>query len=56
MSMHTGECFCGAVPTLNFKPALHVAYGERVVSVKDGLPKQKDFPKEMGGSGVLLPE
>jgi hypothetical protein len=27
-----------------------------VLSIKDGLPKQKDFPKEMGGSGVLLPE
>jgi hypothetical protein len=33
-----------------------VSYGEKVLSIKDGLPKQKDFPKEMGGSGVLLPE
>jgi len=31
-------------------------YGESVVHVRDGLPKQKDFPKEMGGSGVRLPE
>ena len=23
---------------------------------KDGLPKQKDVPKEMGGSGVLMAE
>ena len=22
--------------------------------MKDGLPKQKDVPKEMGGSGVLM--
>ena len=22
--------------------------------MKDGLPKQKDVPKEMGGSGVLI--
>jgi hypothetical protein len=27
-----------------------------VLPMKDGLPKQKDVPKEMGGSGVLLPE
>ena len=28
----------------------------KVLSVNDGLPKMKDFPKEMGGSGVTLPE
>jgi hypothetical protein len=27
-----------------------------VLHVKDGLPKMKDMPKEMGGSGVSLPE
>ena len=31
-------------------------YGEPVLHVKDGLPKQKDFPAEMGGSGMLLAE
>jgi hypothetical protein len=39
-----------------FKPALHVHYGEKVLSVKDGLPKMKDLPKEFGGSGQALPE
>jgi hypothetical protein len=24
--------------------------------MRDGLPKQRDFPAEMGGSGELLPE
>jgi len=33
-----------------------VHYGESVLSLKDGLPKQKDMPKEMGGSGTLLAE
>ena len=48
---------CAAVlPTLAFKPSVHVNYGEKAVSVRDGLPKLKDFPKEMGGSGVTLPE
>jgi hypothetical protein len=27
-----------------------------VLPMKDGLPKQKDVPNEMGGSGVLLAE
>ena len=29
---------------------------ESVLRIKDGLPKMKDLPKEMGGSGELLPE
>jgi hypothetical protein len=40
----------------HFEPHLHVNYGESVVHVRDGLPKQKDMPKEMGGSGTILPE
>ena len=39
-----------------FKAALHVNYQETVLPMKDGLPKQKDAPKELGGSGVLVPE
>jgi hypothetical protein len=44
------------MPSLKFTPALHVNYQESVLRIKDGLPKMKDFPKEMGGSGELLPE
>jgi hypothetical protein len=33
-----------------------VNYGERVMPVRDGLPKFKDFPKDFGGSGETLPE
>ncbi|RZL85954.1 MAG: GFA family protein [Variovorax sp.] len=39
-----------------FEPGLHVNYGEAVLHMKDGLVKMKDIPKEMGGSGVTLPE
>ena len=46
----------GSVAGLNYKPAVHVHYGEKVMAVKDGLPKFKDFPKEFGGSGDMLPE
>jgi hypothetical protein len=48
------DVYAATIPTLAFKPALHVHYGESVLPIKDGLPKQKDMPKEMGGSGTLL--
>ena len=48
---------CAAIiPSLQFNPALHLNYQETVLPMKDGLPKQKDVPKEMGGSGELLGE
>ena len=43
-------------PALDFQPALHVFYEETVLRVQDGLPKMKDVPAEMGGSGETLPE
>lgn len=46
----------GTIQGFAFKPALHVHYGEKVLSVRDGLPKFKDFPKDFGGSGDTLPE
>jgi len=46
----------GTISGFAFKPTLHVHYGEKVLSVRDGLPKFKDFPKNFGGSGDTLPE
>ncbi len=50
------DVYAAVIPSVKFKPAVHVNYQETVLPMKDGLPKQKDVPKEMGGSGVLLPE
>jgi hypothetical protein len=50
------DVYAALLPDLVFKPALHVSYGEKVLSIKDGLPKMKDLPREMGGSGITLPE
>jgi len=33
-----------------------VNYAEAVLPVKDGLPKLRDFPAELGGSGVAMAE
>ena len=46
----------GTVQGLEYQPSLHVHYGEKVLAVRDGLPKFKDFPKDFGGSGDVLPE
>ena len=50
------DVYAATIPELPFTPQLHVNYENSVLRLRDGLPKQKDFPKEMGGSGTLLPE
>jgi hypothetical protein len=50
------DVYAASIPSFPFKPALHVHYHEKVLPIRDGLPKWKDFPKEMGGSGESLPE
>jgi hypothetical protein len=46
----------GVLPTLAFKPTVHLNYEETVFPMRDGLPKLRDFPKEIGGTGQTLPE
>jgi hypothetical protein len=46
----------GVLSTLAFKPTVHLNYEDTVLPMKDGLPKLKDFPVEIGGSGETLPE
>ena len=50
------DVYAATIPTLPFKPGVHVHYQETVLRIKDGLPKMKDLPAEMGGSGETLPE
>jgi hypothetical protein len=50
------DVYAASIPTLEFTPGVHVNYAETVLPMKDGLPKLKDFPAELGGSGVILPE
>jgi hypothetical protein len=50
------DVYAAVIPDLDFEPGVHVFYSEKVLSVHDGLPKMKDMPSEMGGSGETLPE
>lgn len=55
-TMNLIDIYAAIIPELLFKPELHVNYQEAVLSIKDGLPKMKDMPKEMGGSGITMTE
>ncbi|RUT98329.1 GFA family protein, partial [Mesorhizobium sp. USDA-HM6] len=50
------DVYAATIPTVEFTPGVHVNYAETVLPMRDGLPKLKDFPAELGGSGVSLPE
>ena len=50
------DVYAATIPGFKFEPGVHVNYGETVLRVKDGLPKLKDLPAEMGGSGVAVAE
>ena len=50
------DVYAASIPDLRHQPGLHVNYQETVLRMKDGLPKMKDMPKEMGGSGVVIAE
>jgi hypothetical protein len=50
------DVYAATIPTLDFKPGVHVNYAETVLPMRDGLPKLKDFPAELGGSGEMVPE
>jgi len=50
------DVFAAMIPQLAFEPDLHVHYHETVLRIRDGKPKMKDMPAEMGGSGITMQE
>ena len=60
MSEHPGmgmtDVYLNLVPTLEHEGAMHIYYGEKTMSVPDGLPKFRDMPAEFGGSGEEIAE
>ena len=50
------DVYAALIPQLAFEPGIHVHYQETVLPMADGLPKMKDMPAEMGGSGMEIPE
>jgi hypothetical protein len=50
------DVFAATIPDLPFVPAVHVNYADTVLPMRDGLPKLKDFPAELGGTGESMAE
>lgn len=50
------DVYSAVIPDFQYEPGVHVHYQESVLRIPDGLPKLKDVPKEMGGSGESVPE
>ena len=50
------DVYAALLPKLKFEPGVHVNYAETVLRIHDGNPKLKDFPAELGGSGISVAE
>lgn len=50
------DVYAAVIRDFPYRPGVHVHYQETVLPIKDGLPKMKDLPEELGGSGVLVAE
>ncbi len=50
------DVYAAAIPGFPYHAGVHVNYQETKLRITDGLPKMKDVPKEMGGSGVSVAE
>ncbi|HVY08137.1 MAG TPA: GFA family protein [Burkholderiales bacterium] len=50
------DVYAATIPDFPYQAGVHVNYQETRLPMKDGLPKLKDVPKEMGGTGAALPE
>lgn len=60
MTHHPGigltDIYAAILPSVDFQPGVHVNYAESVLPIKDGLPKFRDFPADIGGSGETMAE
>ena len=50
------DVYAATIFGVPFKPGVHVNYQDTVLPMRDGLPKQRDFPAELGGTGQLVAE
>ncbi len=58
LTEHPGltDVYAAVIADFPYKAGVHVHYQETVLRIRDGLPKLKDVPKEMGGSGASIAE
>jgi hypothetical protein len=50
------DVYAAVIEDFPYEACVHVHYSETTLPMRDGLPKMKDLPKEMGGSGYRVAE
>ncbi len=50
------DVYAATIPDLPYRAGIHVHYQETTLKIADGLPKMRDLPQEMGGSGIAVTE
>jgi len=50
------DVYASILKDFEYKPTFHVNYESSILHIKDGLPKFKDFPEPLGGSGEMMDE
>jgi hypothetical protein len=50
------DVYAAAIPDFPFRASIHLNYQETKLRIGDGLPKMRDIPNKMGGSGTALAE
>jgi hypothetical protein len=52
--MGVTDVYAAVIPEFPYRPGVHVHYQETRLPMQDDLPKMKDLPAGMGGSGITL--
>jgi predicted GNAT family acetyltransferase len=50
------DVYANLLQDYTHRPTLHAHYASKMISIRDGLPKYRDLPAELGGSGDELPD
>ena len=50
------DVYAAVIPDFPYRAGVHVNYQETKLRIRDDLPKLKDVPAEMGGSGASVAE
>jgi hypothetical protein len=50
------DVYAAAIRDFPYQAGIHVHYDETKLRIMDGLPKMKDVPMELGGSGISVAE
>jgi hypothetical protein len=50
------DVYAAVIPTFRHQAGVHVHYQDSALRITDGVPKMRDLPREMGGSGTPMAE